>query len=52
MNPAQYRKRRQNEALAKERAKKTLAEKLGRETSGEEIKDIRKKGFWRKIKEK
>ena len=47
MNPAQYRKKRQNEVQAKERAKKALAEKLKRETSEDEVKKIRKKGFWR-----
>ena len=47
MKLAQYRKKKLNEATAREGAKKALAEKLKRETSEEDIKTIRKKGFWR-----
>ena len=49
MIPSRYGKKRLNETKSLENAKKKLAEKVGRETAEEEIKKIRKGGFWRII---
>lgn len=50
MTPLSYRKKRLNETKALENAKEKLAGKVGRKTAEEEIKKIRKGGFWRIIR--
>ncbi len=50
MSRLRYRKRKIDEAAGREKVKEALAKKVGRKTSEEEIREIRKKGFYRKIR--